>query len=142
MSFPGLEAWKQALDHGVQVTGCTVHFVDAGVDSGPIIAQQSVPVLDSDTPETLHERIQAAEHRTQLRILEEQVTYQSEVADDARIRALVSETPVADRESRTAADDLRRLVRSRDESLLRLADLRAEQDGLLERLYAQSSEGT
>ena len=61
-SFPGLEAWKQALEHGVKVTGCTVHFVDAGVDSGPIIAQSTVPVLDEDTPETLHERIQAAEH--------------------------------------------------------------------------------
>jgi len=61
-SFPGLEAWKQALDHGVKVTGCTVHFVDAGVDSGPIIGQQTVPVLDHDTPETLHQRIHAAEH--------------------------------------------------------------------------------
>ena len=61
-SFPGLEAWKQALDHGVKVTGCTVHFVDAGVDSGPIIGQQTVPVLDDDTSATLHERIQQAEH--------------------------------------------------------------------------------
>ena len=61
-SFPGLEAWKQALDHGVKVTGCTVHFVDAGVDSGAIIGQQTVPVLDNDTPETLHQRIHAAEH--------------------------------------------------------------------------------
>jgi phosphoribosylglycinamide formyltransferase-1 len=61
-SFPGLEAWKQALDHGVKVTGCTVHFVDAGVDSGAIIGQQTVPVLDRDTPETLHDRIQVAEH--------------------------------------------------------------------------------
>lgn len=61
-SFPGLEAWKQALDHGVKVTGCTVHFVDAGVDSGPIIGQQTVPVLDDDTPEKLHARIHAAEH--------------------------------------------------------------------------------
>jgi phosphoribosylglycinamide formyltransferase-1 len=61
-SFPGLESWKQALDHGVKVTGCTVHFVDAGVDSGPIIGQQAVPVLDDDTPETLHQRIHAAEH--------------------------------------------------------------------------------
>jgi phosphoribosylglycinamide formyltransferase 1 len=61
-SFPGLEAWKQALDYGVKVTGCTVHFVDAGVDSGPIIGQQTVPVLDSDDAQTLHQRIHAAEH--------------------------------------------------------------------------------
>jgi phosphoribosylglycinamide formyltransferase 1 len=61
-SFPGLEAWKQAFDYGVKVTGCSVHFVDAGVDSGPIIAQQTVSVLDSDTPESLHHRIQIAEH--------------------------------------------------------------------------------
>lgn len=61
-SFPGLEAWKQALDHGVKLTGCTVHLVDAGVDAGPIIGQQTVPVLDDDTPESLHLRIHAAEH--------------------------------------------------------------------------------
>jgi phosphoribosylglycinamide formyltransferase-1 len=61
-SFPGLEAWKQALDYGVKVTGCTVHYVDAGVDSGAIIAQQTVPVLDDDTTQTLHARIHSAEH--------------------------------------------------------------------------------
>jgi phosphoribosylglycinamide formyltransferase-1 len=61
-SFPGLEAWKQALDYGVKATGCTVHFVDAGVDSGPILGQQTVPVLDNDSAETLHQRIHAAEH--------------------------------------------------------------------------------
>jgi len=61
-SFPGLEAWKQALDYGVKAAGCTVHFVDAGVDSGAIIGQQTVPVLDNDTPESLHQRIHAAEH--------------------------------------------------------------------------------
>jgi phosphoribosylglycinamide formyltransferase-1 len=61
-SFPGLEAWKQALDYGVKVTGCTVHYVDAGVDSGAIIGQQTVPVLDDDTAATLHARINAAEH--------------------------------------------------------------------------------
>jgi phosphoribosylglycinamide formyltransferase-1 len=68
-SFPGLEAWKQALDYGVKVTGCSVHFVDAGVDSGPIIGQQTVPVLDDDTPETLHARIQVAEHELYPRCL-------------------------------------------------------------------------
>jgi phosphoribosylglycinamide formyltransferase-1 len=61
-AFPGLEAWRQALEQGVKITGCTVHFVDAGVDSGPIIAQCAVPVYDDDTPETLHARIQVAEH--------------------------------------------------------------------------------
>jgi phosphoribosylglycinamide formyltransferase 1 len=61
-SFPGLEAWKQALEYGVKVTGCTVHFVDAAVDAGPIIGQQAVPVMDDDTPESLHQRIQVAEH--------------------------------------------------------------------------------
>jgi len=61
-AFPGLEAWRQALDHGVKVAGCTVHFVDASVDSGAIIGQQAVPVLDNDTPESLHARIHSAEH--------------------------------------------------------------------------------
>jgi len=79
-----------------------------------------------------------AEEQTQLRILDEQLTFQAEVADDARIRALVSETPLADRESRTAADDLQRLERSRSESLRRVAELRAEQDALLERMLAES----
>jgi phosphoribosylglycinamide formyltransferase-1 len=62
-AFPGLEAWKQALAAGVEKTGCTVHFVDAGMDTGEIIAQSEVPVLPGDTPETLHARIQDAEHR-------------------------------------------------------------------------------
>jgi phosphoribosylglycinamide formyltransferase-1 len=60
-AFRGLEAWKQALAYGVKFSGCTVHFVDDGVDSGPIIAQRVVPVLTEDTPATLHERIQQAE---------------------------------------------------------------------------------
>ena len=61
-SFPGLESWRQALDYGVKLAGCTVHFVDAGVDSGAIIGQSAVPVLDGDTAETLQARIHAAEH--------------------------------------------------------------------------------
>jgi phosphoribosylglycinamide formyltransferase-1 len=60
-SFPGLEAWKQALDYGVKHTGVTVHFVDQGIDTGPILAQQTVPVLAGDTPAMLHARIQEAE---------------------------------------------------------------------------------
>ena len=62
-AFPGLEAWKQALDHGVKVTGCTVHIVDQGIDSGSILGQEAVPVLSDDTAATLHERIQMAERR-------------------------------------------------------------------------------
>jgi phosphoribosylglycinamide formyltransferase 1 len=60
--FPGLEAWKQALAAGETVTGCTVHYVDAGVDTGKILAQKTVPILPDDTPERLHARIQTAEH--------------------------------------------------------------------------------
>ena len=62
-AFPGLESWKQALAAGVSETGCTVHFVDEGMDTGPVILQERVPVLPGDTPESLHARIQVAEHR-------------------------------------------------------------------------------
>ncbi|MGI6495793.1 MAG: phosphoribosylglycinamide formyltransferase [Kiritimatiellia bacterium] len=61
-AFPGIAAWKQALDYGAKVAGVTVHFVDAGTDTGPIILQRTVPVMDDDTPESLHARIQAEEH--------------------------------------------------------------------------------
>ena len=60
--FPGVEAWTQALQAGAKQTGCTVHYVDAGMDSGEIIMQAFVPVLPDDTPETLHARIQVQEH--------------------------------------------------------------------------------
>lgn len=59
--FPGLEAWRQALEAGETVTGCSVHYVDAGIDSGEIIAQRQVVILPNDTPAVLHERIQRAE---------------------------------------------------------------------------------
>lgn len=62
-SFPGLHGQKQALDYGVKYSGCTVHFVDEGMDSGPIIAQRVVPVLDDDTEETLTARILEQEHQ-------------------------------------------------------------------------------
>jgi len=61
-AFPGLHSWKQAMDYGAKVAGCTVHFVDAGMDTGPIIMQRSVPILEGDTPEILHARIQKQEH--------------------------------------------------------------------------------
>ena len=61
--FPGLEAWRRALEAGETVTGCTVHFVDEGMDSGEVIAQAEVPILPGDTPESLHARIQEAEHQ-------------------------------------------------------------------------------
>lgn len=61
-AFPGLESWKQALDYGAKFAGCTVHFVDNGMDTGPIILQRAVPILDDDTPAALHARIQEQEH--------------------------------------------------------------------------------
>ena len=62
-AFPGLEAQRQALEHGAKISGCTVHFVDENLDAGPIIVQASVPVLDDDTVEALAERILREEHR-------------------------------------------------------------------------------
>jgi len=63
-AFPGLDAQQQAFDYGVRYTGCTVHFVDSGTDTGPIILQAVVPILESDTVETLTQRIHGEEHRT------------------------------------------------------------------------------
>ena len=62
-AFPGLEAQRQALEHGAKFSGCTVHFVDENLDAGPIILQAVVPIEDRDTPETLAERILREEHR-------------------------------------------------------------------------------
>jgi phosphoribosylglycinamide formyltransferase-1 len=69
-AFPGMEAWRQALAAGVQVTGCSVHWVDRGMDTGAVIAQREVPVMDGDTPETLHARIQEAERELYPEVLE------------------------------------------------------------------------
>jgi len=62
-AFPGLDAQHQALEHGAKFSGCTVHFVDEGLDSGPIILQAVVPILDDDTAESLSARILREEHR-------------------------------------------------------------------------------
>lgn len=62
-SFPGLRAWEQAIEAGVRCSGCTVHYVDAGMDTGEVILQAEVPVLKGDTPEALHARIQIEERR-------------------------------------------------------------------------------
>ena len=62
-SFPGLDAQEQAVSHGVRISGCTVHLVDAGLDSGPIVVQRAVPVRTDDSPETLSARILVEEHR-------------------------------------------------------------------------------
>ena len=68
-SFPGTHGQRQAVDYGVKIAGCTVHFVDEGVDSGPIIAQRAVPVLDDDTESTLGARILEQEHEVFVEVL-------------------------------------------------------------------------
>lgn len=73
-SFPGLHAWEQALDYRVKYTGVTVHLVDRGVDTGTILAQHPVPVLDDDTSHTLHQRIQQAEWQLYPQVLKNLVT--------------------------------------------------------------------
>jgi phosphoribosylglycinamide formyltransferase-1 len=69
-SFPGLHVQKKALDYGVKVSGCTVHFIDEGTDTGPIIVQSAVPVLEHDTEETLSERILEQEHKIYSRAIQ------------------------------------------------------------------------
>jgi phosphoribosylglycinamide formyltransferase-1 len=79
-AFPGVDAQKQALEYGVKYTGCTVHIVDEGVDTGPIVCQAVVPVLDDDTVETLSARILKEEHRVYSEavclLLEEEVRFE------------------------------------------------------------------
>ena len=62
-AFPGLDAQRQALEHGAKIAGCTVHFVDSGTDTGPIILQAAVPIMEDDTVESLSHRISSEEHR-------------------------------------------------------------------------------
>ncbi len=84
-AFPGLEAQRQALEHGVKVSGCTVHLVDEGLDSGPIVVQKAVPVEDADTANSLAERILADEHRAYPQALKSLLTTRWRV-DGRRIR--------------------------------------------------------
>ena len=90
-SFPGLEAQRQALGHGVKVSGCTVHLVDAGVDSGPIVLQAPVAVLDDDTPETLAARILEREHEIYARAV--RLWAQGRLRVEGRRVVILPETP-------------------------------------------------
>jgi phosphoribosylglycinamide formyltransferase-1 len=92
-AFPGVHAQKQALEYGVRVAGCTVHFVDRGTDTGPIIAQAAVPVFDDDDELTLRERILAKEHELLPQVLrwlgEGRVTFEPPAVDGGRGRVRV-----------------------------------------------------
>jgi phosphoribosylglycinamide formyltransferase-1 len=92
-SFPGVNAQRQAFRHGVRITGCTVHFVDGGIDSGPIIAQAAVPVRDDDDEEALRLRILAKEHELLPQVLqwiaEDRLTIEPPPTPGARARVHV-----------------------------------------------------
>lgn len=92
-AFPGVDALGQALAYGVKLTGCTVHFVDAGIDTGPIVAQRAVAVKDDDTAETLADRVHREEHALLVEVLrwvaDGRVHLEQSVAG-GRVRALVS----------------------------------------------------
>jgi len=92
-AFPGVDALGQALAYGVKVTGCTVHFVDAGVDTGPIVAQRAVEVQDDDTAQTLAERVHEHEHALLVEVLRwvaDGRVHVEERVDGGRVRAMVS----------------------------------------------------
>lgn len=80
-SFPGIDAQRQAVDHGVRVSGCTVHFVDKNLDSGPIVIQKTVPVKDQDTAESLSARILAEEHKAYPDALRQLLTERWNIVD-------------------------------------------------------------
>jgi phosphoribosylglycinamide formyltransferase-1 len=97
-AFPGVHAQAQALAYGVRVSGCTVHLVDAGVDSGPVLAQVAVPVLDDDTEETLRDRILVEEHALLPAVLQWLADDRVEVLPgDSGARPRVRLRPAADR---------------------------------------------
>ena len=84
-SFPGLDVQRQAIEYGARVSGCTVHLVDAGLDTGPIVAQRTVPIEDEDSPETLAARILVEEHKAYPRALRRLLTERWEV-EGRRVR--------------------------------------------------------
>ena len=92
-SFPGLDAHRQAIEHGVKWSGCTVHFVDETLDGGPIIAQRTVPVRDNDTEESLSERILAQEHQLYAEAVALIVSGNYEVVGKRILRGAGSGTP-------------------------------------------------
>lgn len=93
-AFPGVDAPAQALAHGAKVTGVTVHFVDAGVDTGPIIAQRAVPILAADDAAALHHRIQVEEHRLLPAVV--QALAAGRIAVAGRVVTIASGGPGAD----------------------------------------------
>lgn len=102
-AFPGLDAQRQAIEHGVKLAGCTVHFVTEGVDEGPIILQAAVPVLDEDTVESLEARILEQEHRLYPRAI--QLFAQGRLDVKGR-RVLIREGSQTDSEYRAGPDEV------------------------------------
>jgi phosphoribosylglycinamide formyltransferase-1 len=91
-AFPGTHGQKQAFDYGVKIAGCSVHFVDAGVDTGPIIAQAAVPVYDEDDEAALRARILAEEHRL-LPAVVKAIAERRVVLEGRRVRLLAAKSP-------------------------------------------------